>query len=69
MKTKIVKARKNFSVEDHDTGESVKVKRGEIGQLLEKRPGKPYIVLINEKTLTFSERQALRYLFKITRAD
>lgn len=64
MKT-IVIARKLFSLVDLNTKHELTVQKGETGELLAKRPGKPYIVIIGEKTLTIHDRKMLRYLFKI----
>lgn len=60
-----VVARKNFAIEDNKTGHSVNIKRGDTGEVLAKRAGKPYVVLINGKTVSIQDRRMLRYLFKV----
>lgn len=59
-------ARRSFELEDQDSGMSVKIKKGDEGELIgSKKPGKGYTVIINDKTITIGERKILRYLFKI----
>lgn len=66
---KKVIARKLFSLVDLDTKHEITVQKGEIGDLLTKRAGKPYIVIIGDKTLTIHDRKMLRYLFKIAPSE
>lgn len=59
-------ARRSFELENQDSGMSVKIDKGDQGELLgSKRAGKGYTIIINDKTVTIGERKLLRYLFKI----
>lgn len=64
MRRKII-AKKNFSLEDQNTGLSINIDKGDIGEILgAKRAGKGYPVIIKDKTIYIKERKLLRYLFK-----
>lgn len=69
MEQKKVIARKLFSIEDLDSGLTITVEKGEIGDILTKRPGKPYLVIIKDKTIQIHDRKMLRYLFKIAPSE
>lgn len=65
-KIKKVVAKKKFELIDQESGLSIKVSKGDEGELIGvKRAKTGYTVLINDKTLNLKDRKLLRYLFKI----
>lgn len=62
-----VVAKRSFELEDQDSGMSVKVDKGDTGELLGTRRTRGsnfYTIIIKDKTVTIGERKLLRYLFK-----